>query len=119
MKNESSPGVSERFTRQSFLGPAAEEKIAGCHVGIIGLGGGGSHIVQQLAHIGFSRFSLFDNDSVESSNLNRLVGGTQTDAQKSTPKADVAARLIKGVNLGARIVVIKERWQHEAERLRA
>lgn len=119
MKNKSFREVSDRFTRQSFLGPSAEEQIASCHVGIVGLGGGGSHIVQQLAHIGFSTFSLFDNDSVESSNLNRLVGGTQTDAQKSTPKVDVAARLINGINRGAEIVSIKGRWQHEAERLRA
>jgi len=114
-----SSGGTHRFTRQSFLGSSAEQKIAYTRVGIVGLGGGGSHIVQQLAHVGFSTFSLFDNDTVESSNLNRLVGGTQIDAKKGTPKVDVAARLIKGVNPHAKIDKAKSRWQDAPARLRA
>jgi hypothetical protein len=112
------PIETDRFSRQSFLGASAAQIIIGCHVGIIGLGGGGSHIAQQLAHVGFSRFSIFDNDTVESSNLNRLVGGTHSDAKKRTPKVSVAARLIKGVNPGAHIEKVKSRWQDAAERLR-
>ncbi len=110
---------TDRFIRQSFLGSSAEQRIADCDVGIIGLGGGGSHIAQQLAHVGFTTFALFDNDTVESSNLNRLVGGTQSDAKKSAPKVDVAARLIKGVNPRAKIDKLKSRWQDTSERLRA
>jgi hypothetical protein len=112
------PIDTDRFSRQSFLGASAAQNIVGCHVGIIGLGGGGSHIAQQLAHVGFSRFSLFDNDIVESSNLNRLVGGTCSDAKKRTPKVSVAARLIKGVNPGAYIEKVKSRWQDAAESVR-
>ena len=109
----------DRSTRQSFLGTAAEESIDSCHVGIVGLGGGGSHIAQQLAHVGFSSFSLFDEDVVESSNLNRLVGGTEMDAKAQTPKVEVASRLIRGVNPGARIEQIKSRWQTAPEHLHA
>lgn len=116
-KTSSEP--SEHFARQSFLGPSSTTIFAGCHVGIVGLGGGGSHIAQQLAHAGFSIFSLFDHDSVERSNLNRLVGGTLKDATKGTPKVEVAARLIKTLNPAAKISKINERWQNEADRLRA
>ena len=45
----------ERFSRQSFLGSDSEERIARCTIGVPGLGGGGSHVIQQLAHIGFQR----------------------------------------------------------------
>jgi ThiF family len=55
-------------------------------VGLAGLGGGGSHIVQQLAHIGFQRFVVYDGDVVEESNLNRLVGATSIDVPAETPK---------------------------------
>ena len=48
-------------------------------VGIVGLGGGGSHIVQQLAHIGIHYFTCFDGDVVEYTNLNRLVGAIASD----------------------------------------
>jgi hypothetical protein len=110
---------SDRFARQSFLGTSAMQSIGDCHVGIIGLGGGGSHIAQQLAHVGFSRFSLFDADTLESSNLNRLVGGTSSDAKKHTPKVNVAARLIKGINPSAHIEKVKSRWQDAAEKVQA
>jgi hypothetical protein len=112
------PNKKERFSRQSFLGESATKKIMACRIGIVGLGGGGSHIAQQLAHLGFSTFSLFDNDAVETSNLNRLVGATQADAKKGTAKVEVAARLIKGVNPEAKIEKIKSRWQNTPDRLR-
>ena len=63
----------DRYSRQSFLGPDSEEYIARCTVAIPGLGGGGSQIVQQLAHIGFQNYVLYDDDVVEESNLNRLI----------------------------------------------
>lgn len=115
--NERQLEKSERFARQSFLG--AEEKIIACRVGIIGLGGGGSHIAQQLAHVGFSAFSLFDNDAIERSNLNRLVGGTDIDVKKRASKVDIAARLIEGINPRAKISKVKSRWQERPEELRA
>jgi tRNA A37 threonylcarbamoyladenosine dehydratase len=41
--------MTERLSRQSFLGQSSDEILAHCRVGIIGLGGGGSHIAQQLS----------------------------------------------------------------------
>ncbi len=110
---------TERFTRQSFLGPAAERSIASTRVGIIGLGGGGSHIAQQLAHVGFSNFALFDQDIVECSNLNRLVGATTADVKRRIAKVDVASRQIKNVNPKARIEKVKSRWQDAPDLVRA
>jgi len=53
---------SERFARQSFLGEARQAAIERCVVGLVGLGGAGSHIVQQLAHVGFLNYVLYDAD---------------------------------------------------------
>lgn len=113
-----SPDEGERFSRQTFLGPSAESNIVNYRVGIVGLGGGGSHIAQQLAHVGFQNFTLFDMDVVESSNLNRLVGGTQEDVKTGTAKVEVAARLIHGVNPDAQIEKIKSRWQDAPDFIR-
>lgn len=113
-----SPDEGERFSRQTFLGTSAESNIVNYRVGIVGLGGGGSHIAQQLAHVGFQNFNLFDMDIVESSNLNRLVGATQKDVKTEAPKVEVAARLIHGVNPVAQIEKIKSRWQDAPDFLR-
>ena len=61
---------------------------------VVGLGGGGSHIVQQLAHIGFQRYVIYDHDVVEESNLNRLVGATPIDVLAETSKLHIAKKMI-------------------------
>lgn len=106
------------YSRQSFLGPNSQEIIERCHVGISGLGGGGSHIAQQLAHLGFLNFTLFDPDVIEASNLNRLVGGTQRDVEEKTPKVEIARRLIVGVRPNARVICMRGPWQNAPHLLR-
>ena len=44
-----------RLDRQSFLGPDSDTILHEATIGVIGLGGGGSHIVQQSAHLGIWR----------------------------------------------------------------
>ena len=82
--------MSERLSRQSFLGVRSDEILSSVRVGIIGLGGGGAHVVQQLAHVGVADFVTCDPDRVEESNLNRLVGAAAADAESGTLKTDVA-----------------------------
>jgi molybdopterin/thiamine biosynthesis adenylyltransferase len=108
-------------SRQSFLGPDAQKIFAECRVAIVGLGGGGSHIVQQLAHVGFLNFVLFDPDTIEEHNLNRLIGGTLADARKMepTPKVEIAARMIRGLQPEASIELHQQRWQEAPAALQA
>jgi len=102
-----------QFSRQSFLGPLSEEIFANIRAGIVGLGGGGSHIAQQLAHIGVGHFAILDPDVMEFPNLNRTVGATHEDALKGTPKVRVAERLIRGVNPYAEVWPLRAPWQEE------
>lgn len=105
--------------RQSFLGKDSASVLNGTRVAIVGLGGGGSHIAQQLGHLGVGEFVLVDPDVVEDSNLNRLVGGMQRDVTRRTAKTSVAARAIIGVNPQARIWGETTRWQECAIALRS
>lgn len=107
----------ERYSRQSFLGLRSQQLFEQVRVGIVGLGGGGSHIVQQLAHIGVRHFHLFDGDVVDESNLNRLVGGIALDAEGCTPKLVVAKRVITSLNPEAKIISHRGSWQEKAELL--
>lgn len=101
--------------RQSFLGQNSDELLATLTVCIIGLGGGGSHIAQQLAHVGIGNFILMDFDRIDTTNLNRLVGATDSDARKKRYKADVLAKRIKAINPNVRVKAITKPWQEVAE----
>lgn len=103
--------MNDRYERQSFFGPNAQEKIAMARVGVVGVGGGGSHIVQQLSHLGFQNFTLFDDDVIEGKNLNRLVGGTGRDVKARRLKIAIARRLIRGLQSRARVFAYPTKWQ--------
>lgn len=81
------------FDRQiRAFGEAGQRAIETLRVAIVGLGGTGSIIAQQLAHLGVRRFILVDPDTLEETNLNRVVGSAAPDIGR--PKVDVAADAI-------------------------
>lgn len=110
--------TTERYTNQSFLGPDAQNRIEQAIVGVVGLGGSGSHVVQQLAHIGFQRYVLYDLDVIERRNLNRLIGATEADVAVKRPKVEIAERLIRGLQPQAQIAAYQKRWEDEPLPLR-
>lgn len=109
-----------KHKRQSFLGKESEESLKNLRIAIVGLGGGGSHIAQQLAHIGIGNLFLFDFDAIdkEGTNLNRLVGATETDVEEGTLKTDIARRLINGIDTSINIITFNTSWQDNHEVLR-
>lgn len=109
--------TDEQYSRQSFLGPQAQEILQNCTVAIVGLGGGGSHIVQQLAHLGVLNYILYDPQTVDLSNLNRMVGASRSDIGNF--KTSVAERLILGLQPKAHVRVIADCWQSSPELLRS
>ena len=99
------------FSRQGFLGSDAEQKLADCRVAIAGLGGGGSHIAQQLAHVGVGHYRLLDPQTIEASNLNRLVGATKADIDAKRPKVEIVRRTILGIRSWAEVRAAQRKWQ--------
>jgi len=110
--------MSDRHSRQSFLGADSEEILRDLQGGVVGLGGGGSHIVQQLAHIGIGTLIVADPDHVEDSNLNRLIGATATDVEDGTLKTLVAERLARAINPKISVTAVSDRWQEGHMHLR-
>lgn len=101
----------KRLDRQSFLGPGSDAVLHAATAGLVGLGGGGSHHAQQLAHVGIGSFVLVDPDTIDLTNTNRTVGGTLGDVEAELPKVEIAARLIRGIQPEARIKVLKADWR--------
>lgn len=106
------------LARQSFLGEHSTQILTDATIAVVGLGGGGSHVAQQLAHLGIGNFILIDPDRIEFPNLNRTVGATYQDALLGTPKVEISARLIRNLNPYAHILSIQEEWQPNLKTLR-
>jgi molybdopterin/thiamine biosynthesis adenylyltransferase len=87
------PAADATVDRQvRAFGEVGQRCLAEATIGIVGLGGIGSVVCQQLAHLGAGGLVLVDHDCVEASNLNRLAGATADDAVAGTPKVEVARR---------------------------
>lgn len=105
-------------SRQSFLGEDLPRRLRDERPAIVGLCGGGSHIAQQLAHIGFQQIMSFDFDHVEDSNCTRMVGSEPSDAATAMLKTDVINRLILRINPACNNEKFPRPWQDSAEHLR-
>jgi molybdopterin-synthase adenylyltransferase len=80
------------FSRQELaLGAKGHAQLRRLRIAVIGLGGIGSLVSMQLAHLGVGQLVLVDGDIVEASNLSRIVGATKADVGH-TSKVEVAAR---------------------------
>jgi molybdopterin/thiamine biosynthesis adenylyltransferase len=90
-----SNGSSDAIHSRQILafGKDGQRKIATTLVAIVGLGGLGSHVAQQLAYLGVRNFVFVDPDVVEESNLNRLIGASIKDV--GDYKVNVAKRHIQ------------------------
>jgi molybdopterin/thiamine biosynthesis adenylyltransferase len=86
--------ADERHDRQVRLfGADGQRLLRDQSVAVIGVGGGGSLVVEQLAHLGVGEIVAVDFDTVAEHNLSRIVGATAEDARRNTKKIEVARRL--------------------------
>ena len=89
-----------------MFGAAGQELLAGMTVGVIGLGGGGSIVSEQLCHLGVGSIVAVDFDRVEAHNLSRIVGGVRGDARRRRKKVEVAARLARRIDSSIRFEAV-------------
>ncbi len=98
-------GVSPTaFQRQALaFGEALNQDLSMLRVGVIGCGGTGSAIAMLLPKMGIRNIALFDKDIVEDTNLNRLHGARQPDADTMTPKVKAVERSLLELGLGVQV----------------
>ncbi|MEJ0011255.1 MAG: ThiF family adenylyltransferase [Bauldia sp.] len=93
------------FDRQvRAFGVEGQQRVEAARIAVVGLGGTGSVVTQQLAHLGAARFVLIDHDVVEETNLNRTVGTVPRDVGQ--PKVKVAERMIKAIRPNSEVSTI-------------
>lgn len=100
----------EALARQALaFGESTNAQLRALRIGVVGCGGTGSATAMLLARLGVKHLVIFDEDIVETTNLNRLHGARRADADGMRSKVDVLAREIAELGLGCRVVPIR-RW---------
>ncbi len=67
--------ISQRHSRQvALLGAEGQRRVSSLRVGIVGVGGTGSCVAEQLARLGVASVLLIDDDYLEESNVSRMYG---------------------------------------------
>ncbi|WP_194915337.1 ThiF family adenylyltransferase [Catenulispora rubra] len=100
-------GVDDAYDRQARLfGDRGQALLAATKVGVIGAGGAGSPLIQQLAHLGVGHLVVIDPDRIDVTNLSRVVGATRRDARTWLTSS---RRLERVRRFGARFAVPKVR----------
>lgn len=96
------------LARQALaFGPALNARLRELRVGVVGCGGTGSATAMLLARLGVGQLVLFDDDIVETTNLNRLHGARRADADAMRSKVEVVAREIAELGIGVRVIPIR------------
>lgn len=99
-----------RLSRQNLaIGPMTDAKLRDATVGVVGVSGGGSHVVQQLAHQGIGTLIPIDDQVLDETNLGRHVGATAADVDH-TLKVDIAKRVINGIDESIEVRAVAERF---------
>ena len=89
--------ADQRYDRQvRAFGEAGQARLRAARVAVVGAGGTGSFVAHELAHLGVGQLLLVDHDTVDASNLNRLMGATPSDV--GLPKVDVTSRSASAIN---------------------
>lgn len=105
---------AERFSRNiALFGRAGQERIEAQCVGIVGLGGLGSHVAQQVTYLGVRVQVHVDDDFITKSSLNRVVTAESGDPDV-VRKVEAAERLVRRVARDVELVPCPERFEHES-----
>ena len=93
------------FDRQiRAFGHDGQATLAGLHIGVVGAGGTGSAVAEQLARLGVGRLTLIDDDVVTAATPTRGYGMRTRDTGQA--KAAVLAGHIEQIGFGTRVVPV-------------
>jgi hypothetical protein len=91
--------MNERFERQMrFFGKEGQKRLAEIKVAVVGVGGLGTHVVQQLALLGVGEFALIDSEELETTNRNRYIGARHDDPIPGTYKVEIGKRIVNEID---------------------
>ena len=97
------PPPPDQFDRNiRAFGGEIQKVLGDLHVAVIGCGGTGSAVIEQLVRLGVRHLHLFDPDTLTASNLTRVYGSFPQDVGK--PKVDVSAAHVGRIAPDAQVI---------------
>ena len=81
-----------------LFGRTGQERIGAAKVVIVGGGGLGGHVVQQVSLLGVRRLAVVEPQEAKPSGRNRYIGLRHDDPMPGTLKVDVAERVARGID---------------------
>jgi hypothetical protein len=101
--------TQDRLERQiRFITYEGQRRLKTTKVALVGNGGLGSHVIQQLAFLGVENITVVDKDVADITNLNRLVGAHYDDHLIPLSKVDIATRLANEIDPEIRLTGIQK-----------
>jgi molybdopterin/thiamine biosynthesis adenylyltransferase len=88
------------------IGAAGQEVLGRLSVGVVGVGGTGSAVAEQLTRMGVGAILLIDHDSLARSNLSRVWGTVERDYKRQPKKVEIISRHLKRIRPNAAIASI-------------
>ena len=95
-----------------LLGDEKFEKLNSSHVLVVGLGGVGGYVAEQLTRAGIGELTIVDGDVVSQSNMNRQLLALQSTQGK--PKAEVMAARLRDINPDVKLHVVNQFMKDQA-----
>lgn len=95
-----------------LLGDEKFEKLNSSHVLVVGLGGVGGYVAEQLTRAGIGELTIVDGDVVSQSNMNRQLLALQST--QGMPKAEVMAARLRDINPDVKLHVVNQFMKDQA-----
>jgi hypothetical protein len=97
----------ERHDRNvRFFGAEGQDRLWQTSVTVVGVGGLGTHVVQQLSLLGTGRLTLIDPEELDETNRNRYVGARADDPVPGTLKVQIGRRIAHEIDPRIRVEVV-------------
>ena len=97
------------------LSALGNQRIRDLVVGVVGAGGTGSPLAEQLVRTGIAEVLLIDPDVIDhESNLRRVVGSHASDVAACRTKVEVVGRHLRSIGLGSTIIEVPHDAREES-----
>lgn len=97
--------IPEFFDRQvRAFGPEIQKLLRRLRIGVVGVGGTGSCVAEQLIRLGVGNLLIADGEKFEASNVNRVYGSRAID--EGIPKVKITERLAADIGVGTNVQIL-------------